>query len=224
MACERYRDTLSDVAAGGPASADVEAHLASCEMCRGELGTLRQALGFVDDEMTRLLAAAPSPDLTARIRTAAAESAAAESGWRLGRRFVLAAAAVVVVAALLVAQRGSQPAPATPATLATDAHPEPPRGTPRATPAREPETTAVSLPPAARAGRSERARTEPEVLVPVGEAEALLRFAAGLQRRAVTSDSLLVADLSAPMPEPKDVFIRPVEIVPLDPDEASGAE
>ena len=153
---------------------------------------------------------------------ATAESAQAEPGWRLGWRFGLAAAATaVIVAALLITQRGSQPAPA---TLALDALPEPPRPTPRTTPAREPEATAVPLPPASRAGRPVRVRTEPEVLVPAGGADALLRYTAGLQQRAVTSDSLLVADLLAPLKEPEDVVVRPLAIVPLDPEEASGAE
>ena len=60
--------------------------------------------------------------------------------------------------------------------------------------------------------------------MPAGAADALLRYAASLQRRAVTSDSLLVADLSAPLKEPEDVVIRPLAIVPLDPEEASGAK
>jgi hypothetical protein len=62
------------------------------------------------------------------------------------------------------------------------------------------------------------------VLVPAGEAEGLLRFAASLQRRSVTQDSLLVADLSAPLTEPRVAEIPPLEIVPLDPAEGSGAE
>jgi hypothetical protein len=221
MACERYRNTLSDVAAGASASAEIEAHLASCDACRLELGALRQALAVADDDLARLLQVEPSPDLAARIRRATAESAAAEPGWRLGWRFGLAAAAAVIVAVFLITQRGSQPAPT---TLALDAHPEPPRQTPRTTLAREPEATAAPLPLASRAGRPVRVPTEPKVLVPEGEAEALLRYAASLRRRAVTSDSLLVADLSAPLKEPEDVVIRPLAIVPLDPEEASGAE
>jgi hypothetical protein len=65
---------------------------------------------------------------------------------------------------------------------------------------------------------------EPEVLVPPGEVEALLRFAEHLQRRSVPTDSLLVADLSVPLPEPKALEIAPLEIVPLDPAETSGTD
>jgi hypothetical protein len=54
--------------------------------------------------------------------------------------------------------------------------------------------------------------------------EALLRFVAQLQRRAVAPDSLLLADLSAPLTEPRAVEIAPLEIIPLDPDETSGSD
>jgi hypothetical protein len=62
------------------------------------------------------------------------------------------------------------------------------------------------------------------VLVPPGEVKALLRFAEHLQRRSVPTDSLLVADLSVPLPEPKALEIAPLEIVPLDPAETSGTD
>jgi hypothetical protein len=62
------------------------------------------------------------------------------------------------------------------------------------------------------------------VLVPAGEAEALHRFAASLRQRSVAPQSLLVADLNAPLAESGDLAIRPIELVPLDPEEDSGAE
>lgn len=61
-------------------------------------------------------------------------------------------------------------------------------------------------------------------MVPPDQAEALLRFAAGLQRRTVTPGSLLVANLDAPLPDAGDVHIRPIEIVPLGPEEDTGTE
>ena len=76
MACERYRDALTDVAAGEPATAAVEAHLASCEACRAELHALRRTLAVADAEMAGLASAEPSPGLAARIRQAAARALA----------------------------------------------------------------------------------------------------------------------------------------------------
>ena len=50
MACERYREALADVAAGAPAPAGVESHLAACEACREELAALRRAVALADTE------------------------------------------------------------------------------------------------------------------------------------------------------------------------------
>lgn len=226
MACERYRDALSDLAAGAAAPAGVEAHLASCAACRAELAALRQALAVADAELGRLSLAEPSPELGARIRAMLAESAETEPGWRLGWGVPLTAAAAVLMAGVFVTQRGPRPEPA---QAVTDRQPA--REMPRATPVPEsviPTIAHRSQPVASerRASsppRRERAR-EPEVLVPSGEAEALVRLAASLRRRSVTPDSLLVADLSAPLAEPKLGEIHPLEIVPLSPEENSGAE
>jgi hypothetical protein len=228
MACERYRDALSDVAAGAAVPTGVEAHLAACTACRAELAALRQALAVADDEMGRLRAVEPSPDLVARIRTAVAQTALAEPAGRPGWRIMLAAAAAaaLLVALMVVAGRAPSREPA----LALDAHPPEHGSAATATEAaRQSAVVAVARPDG---GSTERPRvrplravpTEPEVLVPPGELLALHRLAADLRRRTVTPDSLLLADLSAPLPEARDVLIRPLEIVPLSPEEDSGAE
>jgi hypothetical protein len=226
MTCARHADALSDVAAGDPAAAELEAHLASCAACRAELAALRQALAVADDELSRLLLAEPSRDLAARIRTAVAESTEAAPGRRPGWSVIAAAAAAtVVVATIFVADLGPRPEP-----RATVVDRAPAHETTRATPA--PETVAPSVAPfqpvesrrrASLAARTQPAR-EPEVLVQKEEAEALVRLAAHLRRRSVTPESLLVADLSVPLAEPNGGEIQPIEIVPLDPAESSGAE
>jgi hypothetical protein len=227
MACKRYQGALSDLAAGGPAAAEVEAHLQMCEGCRAELLALRQALTAVDQELARLRLAEPSSDLEARIRAAAAESVQAAPGWRSGWGLMLtAAAAALIVASVFVARRSPRHEP-----QATVVDRAPAYETPRAMPA--PETVVAGRPrrpqpvetpsPASSSTRTGRVR-EPEVLVPAGEAEALVRLAASLRRRSVTPDSLLVADLTAPLAEAKLPEIRPLEIVPLDPAESSGAK
>jgi hypothetical protein len=71
------------------------------------------------------------------------------------------------------------------------------------------------------AGRATRA--EPEVLVPPGEAEALLRLVALVHRERLTPDALGAVDRpSADLAELKPIDIKPLEIVPLDPAESSG--
>jgi len=191
---------------------------------------LRRALDLADAEMAGLRSAEPSPELAVRIRQAVAESAEAP-GWRFGWLWP-AAAVAATLAVVLVAwpRRGPEPGasevrPGGPAAVLPATIPEPARPEPLA---RTAEVETGIRPPAAltssRRARVAPAEAAPEVLVPPGEAEALLRFAAHLQTRVVSPDSLLVADLSAPLPEPKGVEIQPLEIVPLDPAEASGTD
>jgi anti-sigma factor RsiW len=204
------------VAAGAPVPGAVEAHLASCEACRTEVEELRQALAVVDGEMAGLLAAEPSPELAVRIRQAVAASAEAP-GWRFGWLWPAAAAAATLAVALVAwPRRGPEPGAPAASSARVDS------------PALTATASATVAPPAATRRsprpRAPRGAAAPEVLVPPGEAEALLRFAAHLRTRVVPPDSLLVADLSAPLPEPKGVEIQPLEIVPLDPAEASGTD
>jgi hypothetical protein len=236
MSCERYREALADVAAGGPVPAGVEAHLAACEACRAELGTLRQALAMADGELAGLRSAEPSPEMVVRIRQAVADSDEAPA-WRFGWLWpAVAVAATLAVALAVWPGRGAQPGapiasdirPERPAPVLPTVPPEAPRegsSTPTVVPQPVPEGSAgPASPSSSRRPRVPRDEVLPEVLVPAGEAEAFLRFAAHLQTRVVSPDSLLVADLSAPLREPKDVEIRPLEIVPLDPAEASGTD
>jgi hypothetical protein len=158
--------------------------------------------------------------------------------WRFGWAVALTAG-VLVAAFLGVTWRSGWrgiSAPSREATVAkTPRGPEPERA-PERTPA--PAVARSETPPAGAAVRRNKAPSgavrhsprsaarvapEPEVLVPPGGAEALLRFAAHLQRRRVPPDSLLVADLSGPLPELRPVEVNPpLEIVPLDPAESSG--
>ena len=227
MSCERYRDVLSDVAAGAAAPAGAEAHLSSCAACRAELAALRQALAVAADELSRLLRTEPSPDLAARVRAAVAESEAAP-GWRLGWGFVAATAvAVGVVVMLIVAQRTHRPEPAAIVADRTPAH-----QAPRATPVPEtavPESARRLLPvesrPRVSAPSAKEPAREPEVLVPAGESEALLRLVALVHRQRLAPATL--GAVGAPSPdlvELESIDITPLEIVPLDPAESSGTQ
>jgi hypothetical protein len=250
MACERYVDRLADVAAGGATTPEVEAHLATCEACRVELQALREALALADAAMTDLLTAEPSPGLAVRIRQAVAEPESSPA-WRFGWLWpAMAATATLLVALAVALGRGTGPTPE-PRGVVDAQRPQPTGSTRAAEPAGRPaiprdfggtgpEGSAGLADPspadatAGAQGESMAARSrsaarraipaEPEVLVPPGEADALLRFATHLQRRGVEPDSLLVADLSAPLPEPKAVEIGPLKIVPLDPAETSGTD
>lgn len=244
MACERYRGALADVGAGAPVPAEFETHLAACPACRAELEAVQRALALADASLRDLLAAEAGPALRARIRKAVGEEAERVRDrrrlfWTWGTAPAIGIA-LMVLAALVVWRQAHIPQPASgPSVVQSQGQPT------GASMSRSAEATPPALPtPGASAssstetswgpqlvfgsdGRSPRARpstaltraasAEPEVLVPAGEAEALLRFALELQHRLLEPDSLLVADLAAPLPEPKPIEIAPLEMVPLDP-------
>jgi hypothetical protein len=246
MPCERYRDALTDAAAGGPLPAALGAHLAACEACRAELLALRRALAVADAEMAELASAEPSPGLAARIRQAVDASetggSARREGLWLALRLLLpwpAVAATLLVALAIVLGRSTGPTPGS--RVAADvAQPQPTDSAQVAEPTGEPVIPSggpvpgpvvrrergpadPSLPGRDVAPRDDEP-SEPEVLVPPGEGEVLLRFAAHVRPRVVSSDSLLVADMSEPLAEPKGVEIQPLVIAPLDPAEPSGTD
>jgi hypothetical protein len=241
MACERYRDALSDVAAGEPATPAVEGHLASCEACRAELHALRRTLAVADAEMAGLASAEPSPGLAARIRQAAAEAKASGSAldrrpspaWRLGWLWpVMAAAAALLVALAVVQGRGTRETPD--ARVAVDAEPPgeeaPPADEPASTEAFPGKRPTPQIVPRAdprfrRVGTRDDGPSEPEVLVPPGEGEALLRFVALVHRDGVSPAQLASAGQdSVELAEPSPIEIAPLTIVPLDPAEIAGTD
>ena len=107
MTCEQFDAILMDALAGGDRS-ELDAHLATCERCRGEAASLER----VWDDLGRLPAATPDPALRDRVLGAAR----ARRATRWPARLALAASLVVVGALLGVAasswmRSGPQPAP-----------------------------------------------------------------------------------------------------------------
>ena len=253
MACERFRDALTDVAAGAPAPAGVEAHLATCEACRAELDALRQALAVADVEMAGVVAAEPSPELGARIRQVVAE-AEPSPAWRLGWVWPATAAAATLLVALAVwVGRTPPPEPRVavdagrpviprdvrlpgdggealstvpgPSARRGSAIPADPSSPGSSSAPRDDRSLAVGHRPPGVPTRAVRvaAPAEPEVLVPPGEEQALLRLVALVHRERHAPAAFLAAGQpSTDLAEPAALDIKPLEIVPLEPAETSG--
>jgi hypothetical protein len=224
MACERYRNTLSDVAAGASAPPGLEDHLAACEACRAELAALHQALAVADHELGRLAEASPSAALAARIRSAAAERAASPS-WPHGWFWPSLAAAVALVVAVVVGLGiGSGRAPSRESVVAVATGSASSAGSVAPAAPGSGEPTARPTPPTQAATPEPRvAPPPPEVLVPAGEGEALLRLVALVNRQGIAPAALgTVGQPSPDLAELRSIDIQPLEIVPLDPAESSG--
>jgi hypothetical protein len=182
--------------------------------------------------MAGLLSAEPSPELAARVRQALAES---EPGRRFAWLWPATAAAVTLLVAVAVwlghgpsatprvavGPGPSRPASNPPTTEPVTVIPRDPRS-----PGLEGSATVAGPSPSDRAARVPglvRASPEPEVLVPPGEGEALLRLVALVHRERLSPAALVAAGQpSLDLAELQPIDIKPLEIVPLDPAESSG--
>jgi hypothetical protein len=229
MACERYEDALTETAAGAPPAAELESHLAGCARCREQLEELRRTLALVDSDMRQLVAAEPSPELAVRIRRAAAEAEPQTTSRPVWLWPALAASALLIALVFVVTGRGparpSAVAVASPSPAIVHQPPTPPEEAPPSTALAPP---GLSVPRHAAATSQHAAPPEPEVLVPPGEAEALLRLVALVNRDGVAPPVLGATGQASPdlaelrVIDIGSIDIQPLEIVPLDPAETSG--
>jgi hypothetical protein len=219
MACERYRDTLSKVAAGGAAPAAFDAHLPGCDDCRAGLALLRQVLTIADQDLQQVAASEPSAGFVSRIRAAVKESGSAPA-WRAGWLWpsLATAAALVLTIAIFVKRAADE---VTAPTMAA---------APEAQPASVPAPASVRVPTVAVAKDSGHAalptqrrtpprqlRAEPQVLVPPGESRALVQLIALVNRERLSPAALVAAeDTGARLTTPAPIEIKSIEIVPLD--------
>jgi hypothetical protein len=199
----------------------VDAHLSRCAECRAELEALGQALRLADSALRGWMADEASPSLRHRIRRAAAEPGGARRHPLGARQLAWNAAAgglAVAAAALVGVWRSAMPSavPAAPPPRATaEERALPPVAEGRAAAVGSEDRARI---PARRPVEPQevRRRREPEVLVPPGQAEDLLRFAAALQERQVEPGSLLASAPTDPLVEPPAIDIVALEIASLD--------
>jgi hypothetical protein len=221
MACERYNDALSEVAAGGQSAEGFDAHLPECASCGAELVLLRRTMVIADDELQQLVAAEPRDGFVPRVRAAVVESRSrriSRVNWMWPSLATAAALLVVLVLGVTryfpkeepaVAARVLEPA-RKPASISTAAVTTAPAAAP-----------AVPAPRARKVGRSLPAQAE--VLVPAGESDALFEFIAIVNSNRVIPAALGAAGRpSPPLAVLPPIEIEQIEIVPLDPPTSLG--
>ncbi len=221
MSCERFTTRLLDFALGADDS-ELRAHLDECASCRSQLETQCKLLASIDRGVAAMVAGNPSGDFAAHVRRRIDEKAAAPRPWFAGLLPVSAAAlALVVLVGVLTIGRPPRPLQSAGVTPRAPVAPaEKPReiASPR-------NTIHTAAPPSvARGPRPPHegqmaANREPEVLVPRGEMEAVMRlFNANWEGKADGASLMAATIPTAELLKPwttAELKIVPLEIVPL---------
>ena len=235
--CGQVRKWMPDAAVGSLPSdrrADFDLHLQGCARCDKEFRGMQTLLQAIDTGVSGSVAAEPSPQLIANIRQQIEHASAAPLWWRRSAWLTTACACAGVAIALLgvhALQRSyraalnpqHQPVIAS-ATAGNTAAPS--NGSPVVEPAR---SAPLRNPTRATARRSSprtfaSVDSEPEVIVEPGQMQAILHFAAAMQRGQIDGAQFLADQKKTSEPlEIKPLTIAPLKIEPLDADAAPPA-
>jgi len=233
MPCEHYKDALTEAAATGvgPQGA-LRAHLTACDSCRAAFEQEQSLFTAIDSGLHAAANAEVPPSLLPRVRAGLDEVAVAPPPrWLQPLVFASAGVALAFVVFLIarpyhatpenVVRQGPVFAP-TAITPGTNANPG-------KIPAAAAETASTGANPSHTARNSTFfhpvASSNPQVLVPADEREALARFVATLSQRSDVATAFL-----AQTPERKDALVSPdllqiadIEIKPLEGGEAEAS-
>ena len=235
MACERFEQTLIEEAIAPGANPELSAHVTKCADCREELERQRELQARIMSGVAAMVADSPSPGLLARVRQQiAAEKAPRPFPWMRWATVGLVACAVLVIwyaerprgpvgqpDVRMVKVPAQAPPQDSPSTLQTIQKPPAQRLQVAAAPtvkplrrsapprvvAREPETGTVLS-----AAANQTPAQGPEVIVPPGQREAVLRLVNALQSGRVDAASLL---RPAQTTDYAVLQIAPIEVKPL---------
>jgi hypothetical protein len=213
MDCERSQTAIAEWAHGGLASAELRAHVCECPSCRLRLVAERQLARAIDRGLDALLVY-PQGEFAARVRERIARTAAQPHGSTI--QWLPSVAATLGVIALGGITYMATPRAGGPRSRPTEKSglfphpvlPPPPRPPIRAVG----NTGALSGLPQAR-----RQPRPSEVLLPPGQAAALLSFSESLWGRRGHAASLLktTPDGETDLPEPADLTVAPLEVKPV---------
>jgi hypothetical protein len=222
MNCERCRERVSDAAAGvlsARQQKQFDAHVQNCAVCSAEFERSLTLLEAIGRGVAAQVAAEPSPELAARVRRKiAAETATTDAIWAWRIPAAAFAAMIIIVTAMWMMRphggKQEQVVKTAPASISPTVanHAAPNQASPGGEAAAPKHFSSIaSLRPVAaqKPGRIERA---PEVLVPPGQAQAVLQFAAALQSGKLDGAKLMAELQRADQP----IEIRPLVIAPLE--------
>jgi len=232
--CGKYSDWLTEAGVGGLAphhERELLAHAAECDACREAYRHARELGEIVDRGVESLVSGEPSPHFAARLRARIAEEPTSSwrtwlglySGVSASRRLFSFQGAVAAVGILVVLLTlgfhwlpPNHPVGPTVAGKQNEKAPDSPRAPNPGAPIVE------SVQPVSRLHHGARllaSRSQPEVLVPPGQLDAVVQFAEAIRSGRVDTKQLLAAQQEAEKP----LEIEPIEIAPLAPPESDVA-
>ena len=224
MGCRRFSEKLADAALepGELRDAGLAAHLETCATCQREFEAQRRLAQAMDLGLSAAVSAEPSPSFAAGVRARlASEPTPLPPGFAGWVPVAAGALAVLVLMVIWFArQEGQEPVPEPHQEVSREAAHQPVIESDKAPvaaargemPVRQNRESRPTGAPAVRAARIR----EPEVIVPPGQREAVLRFYTVMWSGRVDVSALLV--------KPGPLEIAELKIMPLEvPELPSGS-
>jgi hypothetical protein len=212
MACGKYSDSITDLAAGGVnprRERELLLHAGECDACREAYRHAKEVFSVLDRSVETLVEGQPSPYFSARLRARIADRrdfSTRRNSWVLAATGALAA---IFLGFILVSRL----------SLPTNSNPFVATNTPA--PALKSETNVTSqnllrTPRNPRPGRASRAteteRLSQEVLVPRGQLAAALQLGDAVNGGGMDGEQLVASQNELG----KQLEVKPLEIAPLE--------
>lgn len=227
---ERMLDATSD-ALSGSIRAEFDAHVGECTACAKEFRHAQTLTQAISQNLSARLSAEASPQLVANVRRQISAESHRETWWRQQSGWLAAAGVCAALALLLLAVRSvrefnrptfdhATSSIITLSTSKTAAHPHP-RAAIEAAASAQPRKPVLAVVSHVSHRAPHRKAAEPEIIVEPGQMQAILRFAAAMQRGEIDGAQFLADQKRTSEPlEIEPLTVAPLGIKPLDADSA----
>jgi len=236
MTCEQYRESLFHSAAAGTFSADVgieivappaalQQHLDECLACRSALQRERSLFAAIDTSLRATANAEVPPSFLPRVRARLVEESAPQREWTRPLNFAAAGVALALTIFLIAPPHRSnsnelaKQIPQIPASATKVAN----AGSRNSAPIAKfvPSKAKNAYVPRHSTSLLSAASSQPEVLVPADEREALARFVSTVEQRSDIAGALLTP---SPKKLDKAVTVERLEVAILELKPLEGSE